>query len=300
MLEAVDKFDLRDDEWMMVEDEFLQTAKLFTRHLHLAEYARLKESIEAKKIIPRPTVPNVKPSKEHQLHKKALALGKTQRRALKDTISPSDKSDGDTASVFKRLKPSKTEKSTSSGPHRPEPVIQKTTSTRPPPKKQVSFDASDSDDLDSHGKRSQPLQNNLTSKPTSFAKPPLPQPPKPPTSRPTRPSPFDLLDQATPERSPSTSKTSHQRASSTTDIKPAQSQSFPAPSQPSKHRPSTSQAGRSFNLFSELDHFPRREVLPREQTDQTERIAKRKAERGKEKEKEVKKVVKLDDIPTWL
>ncbi len=49
MRTGVSKFDLWDDEWMMVEDEFLETAKLFTRHLHIAEYDRLKETIEAKK-----------------------------------------------------------------------------------------------------------------------------------------------------------------------------------------------------------------------------------------------------------
>jgi len=32
----------QDDKWVMVEDEFLETAKLFTRHLHHAEYQRLK------------------------------------------------------------------------------------------------------------------------------------------------------------------------------------------------------------------------------------------------------------------
>jgi hypothetical protein len=32
-----------DDIWVMVEDEFLATARLFTRHLHHAEYQRLKK-----------------------------------------------------------------------------------------------------------------------------------------------------------------------------------------------------------------------------------------------------------------
>src|ERR1700759_4337684 len=31
-----------DDGWVMVEDEFLTTAKLFTAHLHNADYQRLK------------------------------------------------------------------------------------------------------------------------------------------------------------------------------------------------------------------------------------------------------------------
>lgn len=36
-----------DDAWIMVEDEFLDTAKLFTQHLHFAEYKRLKHQVIA-------------------------------------------------------------------------------------------------------------------------------------------------------------------------------------------------------------------------------------------------------------
>ncbi|KXL46458.1 hypothetical protein M433DRAFT_215660 [Acidomyces richmondensis BFW] len=37
-----------DDVWMMVEDEFLSTAQTFTRHIHEAEYARLKKVARAR------------------------------------------------------------------------------------------------------------------------------------------------------------------------------------------------------------------------------------------------------------
>lgn len=37
-----------DDVWMMVEDEFLATAQLYTRHLHQAEYAKLKRLARAR------------------------------------------------------------------------------------------------------------------------------------------------------------------------------------------------------------------------------------------------------------
>jgi hypothetical protein len=37
-----------DDAWVMVEDEFLSTAKLFTQHLHHAQYQQLKKLIRAK------------------------------------------------------------------------------------------------------------------------------------------------------------------------------------------------------------------------------------------------------------
>ena len=38
-----------DDTWIMVEDEFLQTARLFTQHLHHAEYQRLKSLAKVQK-----------------------------------------------------------------------------------------------------------------------------------------------------------------------------------------------------------------------------------------------------------
>ncbi|KAL9089393.1 MAG: hypothetical protein Q9165_005714 [Trypethelium subeluteriae] len=40
---------MADDAWIMVEDEFLQTAKLYTQHLHHAEYQRLKSQAKAQK-----------------------------------------------------------------------------------------------------------------------------------------------------------------------------------------------------------------------------------------------------------
>ncbi|TKA71028.1 hypothetical protein B0A49_06697 [Cryomyces minteri] len=39
-----------DDIWIMVEDEFLETAKLFTQHLHHAEYQRLKNLAKTRSI----------------------------------------------------------------------------------------------------------------------------------------------------------------------------------------------------------------------------------------------------------
>lgn len=85
MEDGSNKFDLRDDEWRMVEDEFLLTAKLFTQHLHLAEYERIKSAIEEKKSnIDRPTVPNATPSFEARHRMRAEEQSKAQEEALKD------------------------------------------------------------------------------------------------------------------------------------------------------------------------------------------------------------------------
>ncbi|KAJ4354552.1 uncharacterized protein N0V89_006289 [Didymosphaeria variabile] len=94
MLTGVDKFDLRDDEWMMVEDELLQTVKLFTQHLHLAEYETLKTKIGArrKEAAARPVVANAKPSTEGHFKRKAQEQTKKQKKALREVISTHDSS----------------------------------------------------------------------------------------------------------------------------------------------------------------------------------------------------------------
>ncbi|KAK3203655.1 hypothetical protein GRF29_106g276124 [Pseudopithomyces chartarum] len=94
MLTGVDKFDLRDDEWMMVEDELLQTAKLFTQHLHLAEYETLKTKIEEQKniVTPRPVVAGAKLSAEGQMKVKAKEQIFEQRKAMKKVLSAQDQS----------------------------------------------------------------------------------------------------------------------------------------------------------------------------------------------------------------
>lgn len=85
MRKGVSKFDLRDDEWMMVEDEFLETAKLFTQHLHIAEYQRLKESIEEKKKeaeVTRPIVAGAKYSTEGTMKERAKMQRTNQKKAI--------------------------------------------------------------------------------------------------------------------------------------------------------------------------------------------------------------------------
>ncbi|KAF2833155.1 hypothetical protein CC86DRAFT_278092 [Ophiobolus disseminans] len=91
MRTGASRFDLRDDEWMMVEDEFLETAKLFTRHLHIAEYQKLKERIEAKKAeqvqAVRPVIIDGKMSAEGMMKKKAEVQEKRQIKAIQDVFA---------------------------------------------------------------------------------------------------------------------------------------------------------------------------------------------------------------------
>ncbi|KEY71397.1 hypothetical protein S7711_05660 [Stachybotrys chartarum IBT 7711] len=76
-----------DDQFRMVEDEFDHTAQQFTRHLHHAEYARLKSLAKSQNAatisaIERPVVG--RPSAEVQRRKDAAKRAAKQRRALQD------------------------------------------------------------------------------------------------------------------------------------------------------------------------------------------------------------------------
>lgn len=90
MDQALNPYDLRDDEYMMVEDEFLQTAKLFTRHLHLAEYERLKSLVQSKinngQEITRPVLANVQVPEERKMKMRAEERKKAQREALRSVL----------------------------------------------------------------------------------------------------------------------------------------------------------------------------------------------------------------------
>ncbi|OJD37781.1 transcription initiation factor iia subunit 2 [Diplodia corticola] len=77
-----------DDIWMMVENEFLDTARAFTRHLHHAEYHRLKrvareKNASAAQNIVRPVVPRSKMSVESQLRHEAKARAERQAEGLR-------------------------------------------------------------------------------------------------------------------------------------------------------------------------------------------------------------------------
>ncbi|KAF2145560.1 uncharacterized protein K452DRAFT_121949 [Aplosporella prunicola CBS 121167] len=77
-----------DDMWIMVEDEFLDTAQMFTQHLHHAEYHRLKRlakerSASAIQKIARPVVPHSQMSTEAKLKRKAEASAEKHADALR-------------------------------------------------------------------------------------------------------------------------------------------------------------------------------------------------------------------------
>ena len=76
----------KDDVYIMVEDELLSVAKLFTQHLHHAEYMRMKEQAKARKLalgeIPRPTDTRTPMSSEV----KGRKVAETKRKKCSDIL----------------------------------------------------------------------------------------------------------------------------------------------------------------------------------------------------------------------
>jgi hypothetical protein len=106
MRTAVSRFDLRDDEWRMVEDDLLETAKLFTHHLRVEDYKVIEQGIEAKKkglvtgpAAVRPVVSGATLSAEGTLKEKARLQSEKQRRAFRDVFTSRDEDDKPQASA---------------------------------------------------------------------------------------------------------------------------------------------------------------------------------------------------------
>lgn len=291
MRKGVSRFELRDDEWMMVEDEFLETAKLFTRHMRLVEYEKLKEQIEAKKKVqvqtPRPVVAGGKLSAEGSMKKKAEVQEKRQRRAIQDVFASQDDDEGDEEEV------------------QPAPFTrpQPTTASKQPPRHSTVQD-SDSDDLDAPKpsfKRPNARPSTSTAKLTSglisapsptgqkstlptapmssFTKPVLPAPKRPiGTARRSRFN-IDMFDDYTPP----TNTASPQPVAHAPKLQPL-AKSAPSSSSPINVKTETMAS-------DEWGSGPSKETASR--------IAKRKAEKEKERGMK-KKSAKMDDIPTFL
>tara|TARA_R110002003_G_scaffold198_14_gene15524 strand:+ start:16001 stop:17230 length:1230 start_codon:yes stop_codon:yes gene_type:complete len=300
MRTGVSKFDLRDDEWMMVEDEFLETAKLFTRHLHIAEYKKLKERIEAKKKkigVARPVVAGGKVSFEGKMKEKAKAQEMKQKQAIRAVfVAQNDEGDDDAGDAS--FAHSRSRQITSSSL-----ASSKATTLKTPPHQPPTHD-SDSEDLDT----ARSTSRSTTSKPDpasalgstttgpksalpaptptptspSFAKPALPTKPRTTTSRRSRLTPFDMLDGYTPPAQADTdAQKLHSSVRSTSPIK------LTAPAPASKEPARSDDAEEEWGTSSAL----------RKAT--AERMAKRKAERAADRA-EKRKTIKLEDIPTFL
>jgi hypothetical protein len=89
-----------DDRWVMVEDEFLTTAKLFTTQLHHAEYQRLRKLSRARGASTLSTISRATVGRTEQdtLNKKiveANALRKRTKTAVRNIVGSGDDDDDD-------------------------------------------------------------------------------------------------------------------------------------------------------------------------------------------------------------
>ena len=80
-----------DDIYIMVEDEFLATAQTFTRHLHHAEYQRLKKTAKERNPstiskISRPTDGKTPMRNEHKRKKQAQAVDRTLKQGVDELL----------------------------------------------------------------------------------------------------------------------------------------------------------------------------------------------------------------------
>ncbi|KAH9865853.1 hypothetical protein J1614_009440 [Plenodomus biglobosus] len=320
MHKGVSKFDLRDDEWMMVEDEFLETAKLFTRHLHIAEYERLKKTIEAKKKqvgneIPRPVVPGAKLSFESAMKEKAKMQEKKQREAIRDVFA-SENEDGDdlftTRPSLTNVHSRMSSDSNSDGedldaiklpPRRALPSKRVTAPiARPPimgPQVTPSISRPTSTSISTSTATTTTNHSHMTTSTPSFKKPAPPQTLAKPRARPARTTPFDMLDDYIPKKAPVSSKA---ESTASTQVSPAPKTPAPVSFSGASTAGRTPMSTRTIESIETNDWGTRRpSASPGTSNHVTDRLAKRKAERKKNATEEQKrKAVKLDDIPTFL
>lgn len=326
MYKGVSKFDLRDDEWMMVEDEFLETAKLFTRHLHIAEYEKLKATIEEKKKeaagIARPVIANAKRSTSGAMKEKARVQDLIQKKAIRDVFTSQEKYDDDKE---EQMVLSSRTNLTSAFVSSTNNAMAASKGT--PGRFAVQDSDNDSDDLDAprlsdkssyratttstltrrnsiaggQDSASSPAPNPRPPSPT-FAKPAPPKTAAKPRSKLSRATPFGMLDDWDPKKSKASSQSSLKQPAKTQII--SRAPTLEGHSQPlaSFNNRGDAKVRRSTVSFEE--DVPTRNHNSSDgggvSKEITDRLAKRKAQQEKDEKERKRKAAKLDDIPTFL
>ena len=313
MQKGVSTFDLRDDEWMMVEDELLETAKLFTRHLHIAEYERLKEKIEAKKKeaeTARPVIAGARMSDDGALRMKAKDQERKQKNAIRDLFASQD----DETAVQSALPYTNVSKSSST----PNASSRIANSTSRPAAFSSTANNSDSEDLDAlrpANIKTNPVTKSMTEVParkspssnhpdtgktySTFTKP---APPlavtKVRSSKMSRLTPFDMLDDYKQGKALSTNRGAESQWSRIT-VSPKPRVLSLSPTKTSANSSPIFEHGKSKRSSGSLDDWGSSGVSK----DTADRLAKRRADRDKEEKERHganRKAVRSDEIPTFL
>jgi hypothetical protein len=319
MHKCVSKFDLRDDEWMMVEDEFLETAKLFTRHLHIAEYEKLKATIEEKKKdaaeVARPVVADAKRSTSGAMKEKARVQALKQKKAIRDVFASQEEEDQKERTTLS----SRTNLVSSFIASR----NNATAGPKPVPNKSAAQDSeSDSDDLDAPRLSAKPAskattaltavrKNSTVAEQKSASSPaPNPKPPNPTFAKPAPPTaaaksrsriscatPFEMLDDWVSSKSRTLSASLPKQPAKTSHVSRIPNNSKHSQSFTSSDDRGAAKVGRSTDSFNEHASTEKQSINSGGVVD---RLAKRKAEQEKDEKERKRKAAKLDDIPTFL
>ena len=309
MRKGVSKFDLRDDEWMMVEDEFLETAKFFTQHLHIAEYERLKESIEAKKkeagVVARPVVAGARYSVEGTIKERAKVQETKQKKSVLDIFALQHGS-REGHGVSYRSETSST------------PLALATPRSATNASPEMDSDDMDSDDLDAQylRKLETSVHSSVTPKVSQYTLPHISEPAAPsfvkptlpvskasarPRGTPSRMMPFDMLDEyATSKVEPTlqASSTSCEACASTLSKHYSQSTLSTHSSLQTAQTTATLRLRKSFDLLDDWSSSKDNGNISKEVVSRT---AKRKTEREKrDGDRRERKTTNLDDVPTFL
>jgi hypothetical protein len=306
MRKGASRFDLRDDEWMMVEDEFLETAKLFTRHMHIAEYEKLKERIDAKKKeeveAARPVVKGAGMSFEGKMKEKAKVQEKRQREAIRDVFVAQNEDHEDEASSSldtssvpaptlsrQPLQQSPAYEPDSDDLDAQRPLQRTNYKAKPPPVPTPQPDPSASSKVTGQNSALRPHKAPARSA-SNFAKPALPAlitKHRTAASRKSRATPFDMLDDYVPPTKVGSNQHNLQLQSSVQS------------SSPIKSAVAYTDEKSAQVLDLSDDWGPTKYGSPGVSKGTQERLAKRKAEREKDTERK-RQAVGLDDIPTFL
>ncbi|KAF2804847.1 uncharacterized protein BDZ99DRAFT_502294 [Mytilinidion resinicola] len=291
-----------DDDWMMVEDEFLATATLFTKHLHQAEYARLRKlHVETKPTAGgMPTLQNGKMPAETKNRLSAEAKATAQWNLIQKSFGyeegehPSSPERSNLRGLTKGPPPSAV---LSANPRQPKPKPRRDSS--PPQRRRETTTTSarqsnrsilagaakelngisasdDSDDLDAPARPRQSAKPAMSRAQKCFGGPntskslPLSPPQRPPDPQP--------LTSRKPLPSSATSKPISSSRLSTSDFL-------------DDFKPRKSQKSTGSLVITQHPEPP---------DDLMSRIAKRRAERARKQADEKKKSVLLEEIPTFL
>ncbi|KAJ9647944.1 hypothetical protein H2201_001311 [Coniosporium apollinis] len=311
-----------DDIWIMVEDEFLETAKLFTQHLHHAEYKRLKDLAKAQNAtaisnLSRPVDGRTPLAGEAKRRVEAETRLSAQKAAVQG-VTGRDSEDEDDAPYMRdpclaglmmgRNEPTASLASVA-GSKSNTRAAAGYLKTRPPSPRWASRQQRD-EGLEQRKPREKSVSKpKLISPVTSEADDEdLDAPPRPRTSHESSTRQATLVGankdtlrtvqaKRPPDRTGATRKDIRSNPKADINGNDTFSTSSNRPSISTSKQPATQSSMTKISAGLDAFDFPKRHALP---SGVAERMAKRKVELAKQKNDDTHKSVSLNEIPTFL